>query len=869
MAPRGWGAHRTIGAAVRKASPGATICVEPGEYVEQVVVDKPVVIRAEGGSGSVRLVGTNGPALVLLADSGTVQGLSIAGGARAAAVVAERGAVALEACQIRGEVRVVGNAAPVLRDCRVSDGGIVLDETSEALLTDCSVTAAPKDAILVQGDAAPRLSGVRVSRAAGDAMVFAGAARGLVEGCEVSSPAGAGLVLREQAAPTVRGLRIRDSRGDGIRVEGAPAPARAAQSAAAAAGASTGGPLLEEVQVARAARSGIAVSGAVSVVVRAGTITEPAGAGVLVTGDARVRIENTSVARSGGSGYVVRDGSDVAGDRISVDRAGANGVLVRDDAGARLTDVRLTGTRYTGVHVGGRAEVRLTRGEVHETPEFGVRVVDLALAELHQVRIQAAAMGGLAVENRGDLTAIGCVVAGAATGVTLASRHLPQVRDCEIRDSGRTGILVSEGTAGLLSGCLISGTGDAGVRLADRAMAVIEGCTISHTGGTGLVVGGEARPDVRSSSISDTQMNGMYLHDGAQGRFVDCLVTRTRYPALHVGAGARPLFQRLRLVDAARGLSLDPRAEPVWQECSSSGIDADDLPASRPAPLTVGAAPGGAGQPRTAGAESLVDLLAELDALVGLAGVKQDVGRLVNVMQMVRQRQDAGLQPPPLGRHLVFAGNPGTGKTTVARLYGRLLAAIGLLDSGHLVEADRSTLVGEYVGHTAPRTQAVFRRALGGVLFIDEAYSLVPAGHQSGDFGQEAIVTLVKLMEDHRDEVVVIAAGYPSDMARFVGSNPGLASRFTRTLTFADYDDAELVQIVGRQANAHQYRLADETVAALLRFFSTLDREVPFGNGRTARQVFQDMTERHAQRVAEVPDPTEEHLTLLTPADLP
>jgi AAA+ superfamily predicted ATPase len=253
---------------------------------------------------------------------------------------------------------------------------------------------------------------------------------------------------------------------------------------------------------------------------------------------------------------------------------------------------------------------------------------------------------------------------------------------------------------------------------------------------------------------------------------------------------------------------------------------------------------------------------------VGLESVKREVRALTDMIEVGRRRQEAGLKAASVKRHLVFTGSPGTGKTTVARLYGEILASLGVLEKGHLVEVSRVDLVGEHIGSTAIRTQEAFEKARGGVLFIDEAYALSPedAGR---DFGKEAIDTLVKLMEDHRDAVVVIVAGYTAEMERFLSVNPGVASRFSRTITFSDYGPEDLLRIVEQQAEEHEYRLAPGAAEALGKYFTVLPKGPAFGNGRTARQTFEAMVERHASRVAQLPEPNKDDLTLLYAEDLP
>ncbi|MCA9262886.1 MAG: AAA family ATPase [Planctomycetales bacterium] len=266
---------------------------------------------------------------------------------------------------------------------------------------------------------------------------------------------------------------------------------------------------------------------------------------------------------------------------------------------------------------------------------------------------------------------------------------------------------------------------------------------------------------------------------------------------------------------------------------------------------------------------SLEELLSELDGLIGLGRVKDEVRTLANFLKFQKSRAESNLPTTEMTLHMVFAGNPGTGKTTVARLVSQIFQAMGILTKGHLVETDRSGMVAEYAGQTGPKTNKRIDEALDGVLFIDEAYSLV-ADEGDDAYGREALQSLLKRMEDDRQRLVVILAGYPEPMERLLRANPGLSSRFSRTLQFDDYTPQELCRIFARLCEINHYEIPAEVRARLLIGFTYLfeRRDEHFGNGRLVRNVFENAVRQLANRIANESAITHEMLTRFTPVDL-
>ncbi|MCX4390483.1 right-handed parallel beta-helix repeat-containing protein [Micromonospora peucetia] len=800
-------AYRDIGAAVAAAPHGAVIVVEPGRYDGQIVVRaKAVTIQAAVPGG---------PPVVV--ESGTA----------APAVYCEDAQVVLQGLMLRtwsadspATVSAL-RAALTVESCVITGQAFnaVLCERSTAQLRMCDVSGMRRGVAFVDGS-------------------------GVVENCRLWDLDEYAVLTKRDSRPTVRHCHVRDVDRGFEAFEG-------------------GGGTVEDCHFTGVRVGAVTAGGRSRPTVRRCRVSGGRGSGLVFSGSAGGLVEDCELTDLEGCGIEVSGGAEPDIRRCRIEGVGRNGIHVSAARGT-FSDCDVTASRLPAIAVvDGAAPV--VRGGVLRGSREDALLVRAAAGRYTGLRIEDPGRYGVIVQG-GDPTFVDLTTSGGEAGVVLDGTVAADVRIDGATIQGATSSGIAAGGPGRLTGTRI--------RVENVPVGLVGIDTISITltdavfsGGTvGVAGAGQAGLHLTGSTVTGTAGSGVLLREQSRLTLRTSTLRACGGDGVQVETDAPVLVDQCEFVDVTgepvRGADR-PQVSVTVPEQPAGGADAAPDDRARSDDTTAPA-----GRATSTGVD--VDaVLKELDGMIGLAAVKRDVRTLVQLIRVGEQRRRANLPVLPVSRHLVFAGSPGTGKTTVARIYGRLLAQLGVLAKGQVVEVARVDLVGEYLGSTSLKTAAAFERALGGVLFIDEAYALARTFGTNSDFGLEAIDTLVKLMEDHRDETVVIVAGYPDEMVRFLDTNPGLASRFTKSIEFVDYAPDELLAIISALAGQHGYDLTGPAVDALLDRLAQAVHNPVFGNGRGARKLFNAMIECQAERLADVPAPSAEQLRTLLPEDIP
>jgi hypothetical protein len=806
------GALPTIGAALARAGDDVTISVHAGRYEENLQIRKRVSIVAADGPDTVVVHAVSGSVLVVNGAGVSLSNLHLScDDENLAAVDVYHGEVALDGCRVDGRswttilARLQGSLAA--RGCRIGSAkgaGIVVTAARPSTVEDTLFDDIASSAVVVTESGRLTMRRCRAIGVAGNGVCVNGDAVCVVEGCEIVDAAKPAVVVEQRGSLTADRL---------------------------------------------------AVSGSANV-------------DLFLRGTGTVAINRSTFTGATAQSAHIAEGSLARFTACTFESAGRIAIQATGGAAPHFTDCTVMDTP---IGVLADADSRPTfEGMTFRGTTERVATVTGATVEFAQLRAEIIKGAGIVVEGSAQAQFRGVTLdAGKTAGIEVRDEAKATINDARVSTTAESAISLSGKAVVTLGSVRLSG---GGLLVGDGAEATVCDSEVHESRTDGIRVGAGASLTATRTRIRAARRHGVQVERAGRITLTECELLDSAFDGVHVESDQPVRLTGCTIRGSGGSAVHQPEHHQVTIDALDDGARADvprsPAPEQRSAPDTDEPAPAGEGQ-RLGDKQELTGALAELDTLIGLDGVKKEVTGLINLIKMAEMRRRMGLPMPPMSRHLVFAGPPGTGKTTVARLYGTVLAELGVLSRGHMVEAARADLVGQYIGSTAIKTTELVTKAVGGVLFIDEAYTLSTGSGGAGpDFGREAIDALMKMMEDQRDELVVIVAGYSELMEQFLQSNPGLASRFTRTIEFPNYSVDELVTIATNLCRKHYYELTDDAVEALHTYFERVPKGPTFGNGRVARKLFEAMVNNQASRLALAPPARDTELNRLTGSDL-
>jgi F-box protein 11 len=826
------------------STPDTAVEIPPGDYTGPFQIAQGVAAAPAAGA-HVRLLATTQAVAAYITGPGvSLEGLHIAG------------------------LHLIEKAEAKITRCLITDSpqeGILVPTRAKLDLSDTKITRSTSISVhLNGGEAALRQCLITDGRKAG--LVFSAGSRGTVIGCTLSGhgPAMPQVMIWQRSAPILRDCHIQDGKGIGILIS------------------ESARPRLEHCQITRHAGISIHIDSAAEPQLIECKIGPGEQNGIVLTQNATLQAERCEIAGHGPkfAQIFISHGATATLNDLHLRDGRGPGLFLEHNAEAKLKKCQFHGHQGPGIFAAA-SRLHLDTCQLTSGAHHGLMLRQKAEATAEKTTFDGhpPSFSEAFVETEASLTLRHChLTSGKGHGVRVAGAQA-RIEDTEITGLAGSGVFAEQKARVFLRGCKVHACGRNSLVLLSEGNCTIDDSDFigTHDEYPLLNIGDKSHLAMRASRITQTGSAGLWFYQASTGIVENCTIEGTR-AALFVSHAGAPKLTACTLRSQKYALHLAADGGGIYKNCvfhaplpihippsspaSFEGCTANDHPWQRPTPGP------NLSQSNAAAPSQLDALLAQLHSLIGLDTVKQKISEATSTARAMRARQLQGLPIVSISYHTVFTGNPGTGKTTVARLMGALYKAIGVLPSGHLIECDRSKLVAEFIGQTAIKTNTIIDKALGGILFIDEAYTLSSGG--PNDYGKEAIDTLLKRMEDDRDKFIVIAAGYPADMDAFLKSNTGFRSRFRQFIDFPDYSPQELLQIflaIAKKTGTTVTTALQQRLTAHLTHLHA-HRDDTYANARTVDNLFQKIVGNQARRI----DPataTRDQLANLDAPDLP
>lgn len=896
--------YKTISEAIKQATPGTTIYVEPGVYNESLIIDKEITLIGNGSRDEIVIFSANESPLIMQTARATVRGMTIQQGGQPvedqtrAAVLLSLGSLCLDDCIIKSSVgdgiriyhretrpiiqrclidRVYGTgiyisdeADPVIEDCRVvhsGKAGIWITAKGYGTIENCEIYGSTFTNIGIADESNPVVRNCQIYRSEQNGIWFKISGYGTIEGCDIHHNAYANVELGDGSDPIIKGCHIYSGSQSGVWFK------------------KNSRGTVVDCEIFEHQYANVVISEESDPIITDSKIYSSEQGGVWVREGGKGQLENCEVYENTYHNVEIIESSTFIIKDSRLYNSDQSGIWIDEQSHCTVQNSNINNNAHANIYVKAESEVRLNHCHIFASERSGIWFDSKSNGKIESCEIYQNTYANIGIaENSNPFIQNSRIYEGKQNGIWVKDEGYGTLENCDIYRNQLTNIEVKGESAPTIKDSRIYSSDQCGLWFEEKGRGTIENCSVYKNKYANIGITQESEPTILGCYIYESEQNGLWFKERARGTIENCEIYSNTYANIAIETEANPMIRKCKIYKSdSHGVLVTDNGYGTLENCDVHDNTEDDIWISEDSDLKVfkprrsdEKEESQSSEQQTATEErvDLDEVLAELNELIGLENVKQEIQRKIEFIQFNQELSKFGVESGNIdiaANHAVFYGNPGTGKTTVAKMLGKLYNAMGLLPSSHVVEVNREKLVGEYIGQTAPKTKAKIEEAMGGVLFIDEAYALTNKGSKN-DFGSEAVEVLLEQMENRKGEFVVVVAGYDNEMKQFLEANPGLKSRFTDYFYLHDYTPDEMLGIARKIAKDHKRTLTKDAEELLFKEFTALwrKRDQYFSNARTVRNYIEKMIQVQPQRCMQVPKEqwTKEFLTTLTSEDV-